>query len=74
MVQASGAPRAGGPMGGGESRGYVFLSSEPFKFAEGDIAFEGAAGAVLFRGDKPVLVLGAPGRLSAKGQVVTFAH
>jgi hypothetical protein len=51
---------------------YVFLASEPFSYAEDDIAFEGTAGAVLLRGDnKPVVVLGSAGRLSAKGETVT---
>jgi hypothetical protein len=50
---------------------YVFLSPTPFQYTEGDIAFEGTAGLILLRGDRPTLVLGGPGRLTAGGHVVT---
>jgi len=47
---------------------YLFLSSEPFTFAEGDLKFSGTAGAVLRRGGKTLLCLPATGRLEAEGQ------
>lgn len=50
---------------------YLFLSPTPFTYAAEDIRFTGTAGALLRRGDKPILLLAAPGTLSAPGQEVT---
>jgi len=50
---------------------FLFLSPTPFAYAADDIRFDGTAGALLLRDDKPVLLLAAPGSLSARGQEVT---
>ena len=43
---------------------YVFLSDEPFDYNEGDVAFEGLVGTIQLRKGKPVLSLGAKGRIA----------
>ncbi len=50
---------------------YVFLSGEPFIYAEGDIHFEGMAGMIQLRGDEVILSMGSGGKVSARGQTVT---
>ncbi|MHB9025771.1 MAG: hypothetical protein ACYC7E_16655 [Armatimonadota bacterium] len=49
---------------------YVFMSTTPFTFKEGDIAFTGTVGAVQLRGALPVLWLGGGGTLTAKGKTL----
>ncbi|MHB9022976.1 MAG: carbohydrate binding domain-containing protein [Armatimonadota bacterium] len=49
---------------------YVFLSSIPFNFDEGDIHFTGTVGMVQIRGKDTQLALGAGGKLSARGKTV----
>jgi len=49
---------------------YVFLSTTPFTYTEGDISFSGTVGAIELRGDKPVLFLGAGGTIAARGQTL----
>ena len=47
---------------------YVFLSTTPFTYTEGDITFSGTVGAIELRGEKPALFLGAGGSIAARGQ------
>lgn len=54
---------------------YVFLSALPIKFAAADgINFEGTAGAILLRGERTILALGAPGIASARGRSIESDH
>ncbi|MHB9134465.1 MAG: hypothetical protein ACYDBB_25615 [Armatimonadota bacterium] len=50
---------------------YVFLSTTPFTFDEGDVHFSGTVGMVQIRGKDVQLALGAGGKLSARGKTVT---
>ena len=48
---------------------YVFVSREPITYREADVAFSGTVGSIQLRtGSKPMLFLGAPGRITAGGQ------
>jgi len=50
---------------------YVFLSTTPFTYDEGDIHFSGTVGMVQRRGQDVQVVLGAGGNLSAGGKTIT---
>lgn len=52
---------------------YVFLSTEPFTFADAAIKFEGSVGAVLVRGERVQLWLGQTGSIAAYGKVLHHA-
>jgi hypothetical protein len=49
---------------------WVFLSPERFSFRQGDVAFEGTAGAIQIRPTGASLTLGAAGRIAAGGQLL----
>ena len=46
---------------------FVFLNDAPFSFKEGDVVFDGTAGAAMLRGTGVVLSLAGPGSISAGG-------
>jgi len=49
---------------------YAFLSPTPIKFKQDDVEFEGTVGAIQIRNGKPILSLGAAGRIAAAGKVL----
>jgi hypothetical protein len=49
---------------------YIFANTQPIKFNEGPVQFEGKVGAVQIRGKKVVLSLGTAGAIAAMGQVL----
>jgi hypothetical protein len=49
---------------------YVFLGDGPLAFHEGTVSFEGTVGAVLIRGNRTLLWLGAPGKIGAYGELL----
>ena len=55
----------------GSDTDYVFLSPTPITFTEGDISFNGTVGLIRLQGKDPVLVLGAPGTIAARGKRIT---
>ena len=50
---------------------YVFVSSVPMKYNDGDITFDGTVGTVLLRGQRTVLTLSAAGSITAHGHTLT---
>jgi len=53
---------------------YVFVSSEPINFSQGEIAFEGIAGAVRLRGNKVHLIVSeGPAKVSCSNLVLESA-
>ena len=54
----------------GAGTDYVFLDAQPFRFEQDDIRFEGTAGCIQLRGGKPVLCLGAAGRIAVGDESV----
>ncbi len=53
---------------------YVFLAPERFRFRQGDVDFDGTAGAILNRGSGTTLVLGSPGRIAMGASALESAH
>jgi hypothetical protein len=52
---------------------YVFLSSTPFSYDQGDIHFAGLAGMIQLRGSEVIVAMGSGGKVSARGKTATSA-
>jgi hypothetical protein len=49
---------------------YVFLSAAPFTYQQDDVTFSGTVGLAQIRAGQPLLSLGAPGKITARGKTL----